>query len=149
MTTRPTEAPRDRRRGVLIVASIAVGLSLPIVLGLAMGETAEEQRDTRSASEPATIWANVCLMRSQWATGDATGAATTFTDRLHQPLHDLAGALFERSPSLASDVLETKGKVEGAIARESRPSSAEVDELVRSVGAGLERIGGPARTSCG
>ena len=148
MTEGTGHAP-DRRRGVLIVVSIAAALSLPIMLGLALGALGDEESDVGAALEPATIWANVCLMRSQWEERDAPGASTTFSDRLHQPLHELAATLFEQSPSLASDVLETKGRVEGAIAKEASPSAAEVDELVRSVGAGLERLGGPSRRSCG
>ena len=146
--TREVEQPRDRARRVLIVVIIAVGLSLPIVVGLAFGAVTKERPSAVSSIEPATIWANVCVMQLQWADGDATSAATTFTDRLHQPLHELAGALFERSPSLASEILETKGRLEAAVAKQSRPSPAEVDELVRAVGAGLEGLGGPPRRSC-
>ena len=84
---------------------------------------------------------SLCAMRKQWDEGDVQAAGRTFADELHQPLHDVASSLFDAKPALSSDVLETKGRTDCAIAAGRRPSLAEVDAFVSATEAALRALG--------
>ena len=104
-----------------------MGLSVPIAFGVRIFEPDAKPQ----AKGPDTaLLRSLCKMREQWAEGDGQAAGRTFTDELHQPLHDLAASVFDQQPAASSQVLQTKGRIERAITAKRAPSMPDVDALV-------------------
>ena len=85
----------------------------------------------------------LCDVRSRAGAGDRAGAAATFFDRSHDPLHTLARGLEDLDRASAARLLEAKQEVEGDLDDESDPGllAAAVTELHTSAAGGLSRLG--------
>lgn len=99
--------------------------------------------DTGRSGRFGSMLAALCAARDQ-AADDVEAARVTFTDRVHEPLHELAKALETVDRAAAGRLLAAKQAAEAALSRNAPGLPADLSRLVGATHAGLDRLGEPA-----
>ncbi len=142
---------RRRRLGVALAAAGVAGLALLGGCGGSGGgdggaSAPEPTLRTGDGSVPVSLLqgaaAGLCTARAQ-AGADVKAAATTFYDRSHDALHDLARALDASDRAASARVLEGKQRVESALERGAPGPdvAAELGSLAEVTRQALARLG--------
>jgi hypothetical protein len=106
---------------------------------------------TRAAPSPyASTLLAVCGAAALARSGDATAARTTFLDRAHQGVHELAAATTPHDRPAAGRMLERKEQVEADLST-SAPAATlagDLDRLADAVATAIAASGGAHPGTC-
>ncbi|HEX2064101.1 MAG TPA: hypothetical protein VHE80_06740, partial [Acidimicrobiales bacterium] len=104
--------------------ALTLGPLLLVGTGVALWYGLKDDRDAGSrhveaSGDYARAYAGLCTARSAARSGEVASAGNAFSDRAHQPLHELAARAAERDRAAAGRLLEAKQAVEGDLAQGS------------------------------
>jgi hypothetical protein len=120
------------------------GSALLLLLVLVAGACAADRSGAADDAYGRALF-GLCVARDQ-ADHTPTRVRTTFFDRSHDTLHELARALEHVDRALTARLLEAKNAIEADLAVDQPPASlaADLDRLVVATRAGLRRLDEPA-----
>jgi hypothetical protein len=133
--------------------ALTVGPFLLVCAGVAVLFALDDDRDVGSrhveaSGEYARAYTGLCTARSAARSGEVASAGDAFSDRAHQPLHELAARAAERDRGAAGRLLEAKQAVEADLGRGSPDLAADLDCLLSATASAVAATGGPRPEPC-